>query len=151
MSKLLFSVILLFLCKGSYALIPIDSSSAIKDAIRDTGIVHLSNDYLNGKADAKKYYKGYKGAATVTLLSGTCLMLVSPVAGLTSAIACSSTPPKLKYLNLPDTMMKQNEDYMAGYHRQAKKIKQRKVWTNWAIGFGINVSIVGLLLMVPGK
>jgi hypothetical protein len=149
-SKFLFTFILVFSFKTSLAIILVDSSSDVS-VFKVKGLFKNNKDYLLGKEDANKYYNGYKNAATLTILSGTCLMLVSPVAGLTSAIVCSSTPPKLKNLNLPDTMMLQNHDYMAGYQRQAKKIKQRKVWTNWAIGFGINVSVIGLILLAPGK
>lgn len=123
------------------------SDESLRSVIFDTAI----NYYEYGRMDAKRFYKGYKKAATLTILSGTGLMLVSPVAGLTTAIACSSTPPKIKNLNLPDSILAQNEDYLAGYKRQSKKIKQKKVWKNWAIGFVINVSIVGLILFVPGK
>lgn len=125
----------------------INSDGTIGGLKSDTTISYF--EY--GKMDAKKYYKSYKNAATLTILSGTCLMLVSPVAGLTSAIACSSTPPKFKNLNIPDTSLATNIQYMDGYKWQAKKIKQRKVWTNWAIGFGINISVVGLILLVPHK
>lgn len=149
-NKFLFVFVLIFLFKNTKAITPFDTS-LINAVIKDTTLQTFNQDYLTGKLDAKRHYIGYKDAATLTILSGTCLMLVSPVAGLTTAIVCSSTPPKMKNLNLPDSMMLQNQDYMAGYQRQAKKMKQRKVWTNWAIGFGINVSVIGLLLMIPGK
>lgn len=149
-SKYLFVLVLIFSFKNTQAITTFDSS-LYNTVVKDITLLNFNQDYLSGKADAKRHYFGYKNAATLTILSGTCLMLVSPVAGLTSAIVCSSTPPKLKNLNLPDTLMLQNQDYMAGYQRQAKKIKQRKVWTNWAIGFGINVSVIGFILMIPGK
>ena len=109
------------------------------------------NYFEKGRMDAKLNYKDYKNAATLTILSGSCLMLVSPVAGLATAIACSSTPPKFKNLNIQDSVAAHNVDYLNGYKWQAKRIKQRKVWTNWAIGFGINISIVGLILLMPQK
>lgn len=107
--------------------------------------------YDFGRLDAKEHYQSYWKASSWTLALGTCLILASPVAGLTSAIACSSTTPKTKNLDLPRPDLAQNEAYLAGYKWQAKKIKQRKVWKNWAIGFGINTTILSLFLLAPRK
>lgn len=111
----------------------------------------FDSSFLKGKKDAKIYYKRYSDAATITLTAACGLMLVSPVSGLATAIACSSTPPKIKNLNIPDSNYLQNGNYMLGYRHQAKKMKQRKVWQNWAIGFGINIFVVGGLLLIPAK
>ena len=98
--------------------------------------VSLTEDlFLKGQVDATKYYKGYKGAGTGTLITA----LVSPLAGLIPAIACSSTRPKEITLNYPNAELMKNPDYYLGYTQKAKKIKQGKVWMNWGIAFGVNL------------
>ena len=101
-----------------------------------------SDDFFNkGKMDAQKYYDGFKGAGTGTLITS----LVSPLIGLIPAIACSSTPPKDENLNYPKPDLMKNTEYYNGYTLKAKKIKQGKVWTNWGIAFGVNLVAVILL------
>jgi len=97
--------------------------------------------YNNGKIDAQKYYRGYKGAGTLTFITG----FISPLIGLIPAIACSSTPPKDENLDYPKIELMKNLDYNTGYNQKAKRIKQSKVWTNWGITFGINLVAVILL------
>ena len=94
--------------------------------------------YARGKQDAMTYYKGYKGAGTGTFVTG----LISPLAGLIPAIACSSTKPKDENLDYPDASLMKNSEYHRGYTQTAKKIKSGKVWKNWLITFGINIVAV---------
>lgn len=97
--------------------------------------------YRLGQIDATRYYNDYKASGTGTLILG----LISPLAGLIPAIACSSTPPKEANLNYPNSAMMNKPDYYNGYTRKAKKIKQRKVWTNWGITLGFNIVAIALL------
>lgn len=101
--------------------------------------------FTQGQMDASKYYKGYKGAGTGTLVAS----LVSPLIGLIPAIATSSTQPKDENLNYPHSDLMKKADYNNGYSQKSKKIKQGKVWKNWAIGFGVN--LVAILLLTSGK
>lgn len=94
--------------------------------------------YTQGQLDASRYYEGYKGAGTGTLITG----LVSPIVGLIPAIACSSTPSKEMNLDYPSADLMKKADYYNGYTRKAKKIKQGKVWKNWGIAFGVNLIAV---------
>jgi len=104
--------------------------------------ISSSDDLFNkGKTDAQRYYDGYKGAGTGTLITG----LISPLIGLIPAIACSSTSPKDVNLNYPKPDLMKNTEYYNGYTQKSKKIKQGKVWTNWGIAFGVN--IVAILLL----
>ena len=105
--------------------------------------VETENYFLKGQKDAAIYYKGYKGAGTVTLLTS---LLLSPLVGLIPALACSLTPPQTQNLNYPNEKLYSNEDYQNGYNQKAKKIKSSKVWTNLGIAFGVNVII---LLTLP--
>ena len=106
---------------------------------------NLTNEdfFKKGYTDASIYYKGYKGAGTGTFLPS---LLISPLLGLIPAIACSSTKPKDKNLNYPNTELMKNSDYYRGYTLRAKKIKQGKVWLNWGIAFGINIAVEVILL-----
>jgi hypothetical protein len=97
---------------------------------------NLSNDDLfkQGQADAKKYYRGYHGAASSTYLVS---MIGTPIAGLIPAIACSTTTPHGKYLMCPDPELLKNNEYYAGYILRAKRIKSRKIWTSWGVACSI--------------
>lgn len=95
-----------------------------------------------GESDASKYYKGYRGAGTGTLITG----LVSPLIGLIPAISTSSTQPKIENLNYPNEELFKNSQYYEGYTKKAKKIKQGRVWMNWGIAFGVNLVAVLFLL-----
>ncbi|MBO9594130.1 MAG: hypothetical protein J7599_14585 [Niabella sp.] len=102
--------------------------------------------YMQGRADASRYYRKYKGAGTGTLITG----LVSPLAGLVPAIICSTSEPKDKNLNYPDAALMQKSDYYNGYTTRAKRIKQGKVWKNWGIAFGVNV-VAAIILVASGQ
>ena len=97
--------------------------------------------YVQGQIDASRYYTGYSGAGTGTLLTG----LLSPIVGLIPAIACSSTSPQMENLKYPNADLMKRSEYFNGYSQKAKKIKQGKVWKNWGIAFGVN--IVAVILM----
>ena len=97
--------------------------------------------FIQGHKDALRCYKGYKVAGSVTLVTS----LLSPLVGLIPAIACSVTEPKEINLNAPNPDLIKKTEYYNGYAQRSKKIKQRKVWTNWGIGFAANIVIVLLL------
>jgi hypothetical protein len=94
--------------------------------------------YINGQADADHFYKGYRGASTGTLI----ISLISPIIGLIPAIGCSSTVPSDDNLQYPSTELFHKTDYQRGYKIQAKRIKSKKVWTNWGIALGVNIAVV---------
>ncbi len=114
--------------------------NGIKDVFADENIndyapavVSSKTDlYLKGQSDAVKYYKGYKEAGIVTLITG----LILPVLVIIPAIIISSTPPQEIDLNFPDPKLMKHQDYYMGYTFRAKKIKSRKVWTNFGIALG---------------
>jgi hypothetical protein len=120
----------------------IDSKAIDSKVIDGNGILNSSNKdmFILGQFDATHYYKGYRGASTGTLV----VSLLSPLVGLIPAIACSSTTPKLKNLDYPDSQIFQKIDYQRGYISQSKKIKSKKVWRNWSIALGVNVILVVL-------
>ncbi len=101
----------------------------------------VENYLRQGQMDAKKYYKGYKPAATGTLVSS----LLIPIVGLVPAIICSTNEPDEINLNYPNPELMKNPEYSTGYTQQAQKIKSKKVWTNWGIGLGVNVAALIIL------
>lgn len=94
--------------------------------------------FIKGQSDASIHYKGYKAAGTGTLV----VSLLSPIVGLIPAIGCSATQPKDINLDYPDSDLMKKPAYYNGYTQKSKKIKQGKVWANWAIAFGVNVVAV---------
>jgi len=97
--------------------------------------------FIQGHQDARKYYKSYSGPGSATLA----VSLLSPLAGLVPAVACSSTTPKEINLDYPNPELMRNADYRSGYLQKAKRIKAGRVWRNWGIGFGANILAVLLL------
>lgn len=108
-----------------------------------TELISITSDDLfsQGQADASRYYKGYKGAGTGTLITS----LISPIVGLIPAIACSSTSPKEANLDFPNASLMNNPEYYNGYTKKAKKIKQGKVWKNWGVAMAVNIAAVLIL------
>ncbi len=106
-------------------------------AIPDSNSFKGQNMYLKGTMDAKSYYRNYKAAGTVTLVTS---LLYLP-AGLVPAIACSAVRPNEGNLGYPSSELMKNSDYANGYTQEARRIKQTKVWTNFGIGFGVNVAL----------
>jgi hypothetical protein len=134
--------------KASVKLIRYENGT--KDTFKEeivSNVVYTTNSssgndlYVQGQIDASRYYTGYSGAGTGTLLTS----LLSPIVGLIPAIACSSTPPQIDNLRYPNADLMKRSDYFNGYTQRAKKIKQGKVWKNWGIAFGVN--IIAVILM----
>jgi hypothetical protein len=110
---------------------------------RDEVVDFKNNGYLflKGQTDTLAFYDGYKGAGTGTLI----VSLISPLAGLVPAIACSATPPKVINLSYPNSDLMSKPDYSNGYKLRSKKIKQGKVWKNWGIALGVNLAAILIL------
>ena len=58
------------------------------------------------------------------------------------AAICASADPKDENLDYPSSDLMKNSEYANGYRQKAKKIKQKKVWTNLGVAFGINLVLV---------
>ena len=96
-----------------------------------------------GKLDAQRFYTGYKTAATIAFISA----LPPPIPIIPSlifSIAATSKIPKDENLNYPSISLMQNEKYANSYRQEAKKIKNRKIWTS----FGGSIVGLGLLLLL---
>lgn len=111
-----------------------DGTSDSLDYIKDK----TSAMAQKGKRDARKYYDDYGGAVTCTAIT---TILAGGIGGLIPAIACSSTPPALDRLNMPDSSLAANSHYKSAYEREAHHIKSRKVWISFALGVTFDVAL----------
>lgn len=94
--------------------------------------------YELGYQDAVRFYKGYKAIGTLTLITS----LASPIAGLVPAAIGTNKSPDQRTFDLPNFSLYFSPVYMKGYADGAWKMKKRKIWTNLAIGAGVNISLI---------
>ncbi|PRY87940.1 hypothetical protein CLW00_10560 [Mongoliibacter ruber] len=106
--------------------------------------VEASEMFLNGWNDASTFYPGNRTAENLVLAGST----IQPLAGLLAAIFISQEPPKEHNLNYPDEAMMEEENYRLGYEDQAFKIKDRRVMNKWWIGFGVNMVLTTVVLLM---
>ncbi|MBK0402368.1 hypothetical protein I5M27_05190 [Adhaeribacter sp. BT258] len=120
------------------------SGKPATNAFNRADTLTLKELYTLGKADASIYYKGYKEAGTYTFISS---FLFWP-AGMVTAISTASTPPKARNFTYPDASLGKNPEYVRGYHGNARKIKSKKVWSNFGAGFG---TALGLAILYVSR
>lgn len=114
----------------------------INDSVK---IVNPSNvDFeQQGRDDAQKYYKNYRGAMTGTLLlTGFC----SPFIGGIASSACRGTRPKESSLTPPSKILWGNPIYKKAYCDEAYKIKRRKVGNAFGGGIFLCIGVVAATL-----
>jgi hypothetical protein len=100
---------------------------------------------LKAKKDSRQHYKMYQASSLGTLF----LTMVNPLAGLACAIPSSVTPPRIENMGIANIDMLQEDIYFQTYRKEALRIKNRKIWTNFGIGFGINIGITfGVLALL---
>ena len=141
MNKLLPFILAIFLALQSFGQTTSDSVSTEQKPLQLYTINKSEDLNIKGQIDAAHHYKRYKGAATGTLLTS----LLSPVIGLIPAVLCSATNPKIENLGYPNEDLFKQATYYKAYTKKAKKIKQRKVWSNWGIGLGVNLVVILVL------
>jgi hypothetical protein len=104
-------------------------------------IVFVEDLFIQGQNDAKRFYKYNKIVGTMIVAN----LLVLPILpSLAFSIAATSKIPKDKNLNYPNISLMQNEKYADSYRQEAKKIKNRKIWTS----FGGSIVGLGLMLLL---
>ncbi|WP_439555239.1 hypothetical protein [Dyadobacter sp.] len=136
--KIIFPILIILFCGfTSYGQNLTDSTIVVQDQQLYT-VPKPENLNIKGQIDAARHYKRYKAAGTGTLITS----LVSPIIGLVPAILYSATNPKIENLGYPNEDLFKQPDYYKAYTKKAKKIKQRKVWSNWGIGFGVNLLVI---------
>lgn len=89
--------------------------------------------YDKGKSDARRYYKHKGGAVGVGCAAAGC----GPVIGLIPAVIVTDNDPKDINLGIPASAYSTHQDYLKGYHEEAKRMKKKRVWTGYGIGAGI--------------
>jgi hypothetical protein len=115
-----------------------DDYSNIKKIV-ETNFMIL-DDSVQGKLDAQRFYNGSK---TATIIAGILPSFGLPLVRMSSAlglivpslafsIAATSKIPKDENLNYPNSSLMRNEKYANSYRHEAKKIKNRKIWTSFA-------------------
>ncbi len=98
--------------------------------------------YMKGKMDGDRYYTRTGGALASSLLSG---LFLTPLWGVITPIAISSTPPPIANWDVPVSGYSSDPNYLQGYKMSVRKKKSRKTWSGYAIGAGI--WIVPLILI----
>ncbi|TAF74589.1 MAG: hypothetical protein EAZ53_08040 [Bacteroidetes bacterium] len=110
-------------------IIDTNKTEEVKPLIPTTTPV-IKPTFQDGVNDANKYYKNYKGAGTGNFIGGFFL----GICALPIPIATGSSSPSEFNLGYPNPGLFQDPSYRQGYLYRAKKIKQNKVWSNWAFG-----------------
>lgn len=105
---------------------------------RSQDFAYITDICFKAQADCKMHYKMWKGATFGTLF----FTILSPVASLSVAVPASLTPPRIENLGLSDVDMLQEGIYFHTYRKEAARLKSKRIWTAYGIGFGIHVGIL---------
>jgi hypothetical protein len=127
-----------------------DDYSNIKKIV-ETNLMIL-DDSVQGKLDAQRFYNGSKTAIIIAgilpsfglplIRMSSALVIIIP--SLAFSIATTSKIPKDENLNYPNSSLMRNEKYANSYRHEAKKIKNRKIWTS----FAGSITGIGLLFLL---
>jgi hypothetical protein len=110
----------------------------------DTAAIYrVAEIYVRGKYGAQKNYKMYTPPAVTTLVLSA-IPFAGPVLGAAFAVPASKTPVKIQNLGHPSVPLVDHRLYYQGYAEEARRIKARRVWLNFGIGFGICLGAVFL-------
>jgi hypothetical protein len=109
--------------------------------IKVDDVFFINESSKKGALDACRHYTKYRPAASGTYWTTA---LTGGVIGLIPAISTSSTSPKEKNLLMPEGLLKADPGYTNAYKKQAKNMKQGKVWGSYGIGV-VTATILGIL------
>lgn len=99
----------------------------------------LRNNAIN---DAMTFYQANNtGAGWVAAVN----IVISPLFGLIPAVACASTAPARKNLDLPYPDENMDPFYLENYTKTAHQMKKKKIWRNYGISAGVWLAIILLL------
>ena len=93
------------------------------------------------KMDAKKYYKKYKGAKTLAVLS----VFGGPYV-IVPGVVAFCTRPREKNLGCPYPELMLREEYRQAYENKAYQIKKRQMGNGLLIGGGITAAAVVIIV-----
>lgn len=113
----------------------------------ESGQTRLS--YNDGFMDAKKYYKGYRGAGTVSYFSGFFGVGLYPIA---LPIIFSFTKAGNADRFMPEkSQIGYHPEYQNGFRAGANRIKRGKVWSNFGYGAATFISLIVVLAVTSGS
>lgn len=101
--------------------------------------------YHDGYLDADRYYRGYKGAGTLSYISGLFVLYGLPVPIISSLVKPTNTRI---YVPRP-TDYQTNAAYAAGFNQRATSMKRSKVWANY--GYGVGTVLILLIALTAGQ
>jgi len=101
-------------------------------------IFRVAEAYVRGRQGAQEHYKMYTAPAVTTLVLSA-IPFAGPVLGAAFAVPVSRTPVRIENLGHPDMPLVDHRLYYYGYAAEARRIKARRVWLNFGIGFGISI------------
>ncbi len=101
--------------------------------------------FAQGRGDAQLYYKRYRTAGTLTLVT----TVYNPLAGLIVAISTAKSKPKTRNFDLPDGAQWSDYNYRTGYSKEAAEMKRKKVWKNFGLGIAGWFLYYGLQTSIP--
>lgn len=123
--------------KESFNTVLVSKNESLKTV---TNSIYDESLLIQGKADAKKYYK-HKGGSIGT---GILTAIVAPF-GLIPAITCSMFEPKESNLDYPNKDLWNKPEYKTAYKFQAYKMKVRRMWITFSIGAVICYTWISLV------
>lgn len=116
-----------------------------KDSVRKAAISRKNSEmYLKGVQDARKYYKCNK--AFWTTFAITAIPLMAPAGAVTSCVmAFKHVSDSSIIKTVPDKAMLNNELYMEGYRKAARRKRINKIFLG--LGLGMLIEIPEILIM----
>lgn len=121
-----------------------DNNSSVSAAqySANSNPVEAHDREIQGRNDARVYYRNYRTPAGWTLAT---TLIFAPV-GLVTAVSTSITPPTDQNLEFPTAALMRDPAYAKGYTSQAHHKKSGRVWGNFGIGLLVNVAVGALIL-----
>lgn len=95
-----------------------------------------------GQADAHRRYRGreaFSGALGSAFVLG-------PFVGVLSTLAIANAPVSERNWRAPAPGLLADYEYTNGYRQQANATKRRRTWAGYAVGAGLQVLVLGVML-----
>ena len=122
-----------------------------KELIKIKKDLFLTEESRRGAIDACHYYRNYKDAGTAVFIS---TIMFGAAGGLLPALGTSSVVPQKINLDIPESLYKDNINYIESYTTQAHRIKKNRVWRNYGSGIvvlGISVAVIEFIYVSTHK
>jgi len=116
---------------------------AFADLSDTASIFRLGEIYIRGRMAAQEHYRMFRPAAATTLVLSA-IPIAGPVLGASFAIPAARTPVRIENMGHPDMPLLDHRLFYHGYSAEARRIKARRIWLNFGIGFGISLAAVFL-------